>query len=187
MTQYREILRLESSGLSQRSIAGSVQCSRNTVAEVLRRAKQKELTWPLPMDVTDTDLQEMLFPEKLTTSNRKIPDYVRVHKEMARSGVTLTLLWSEYCESCAHSGEIPFQYTQFYKRYRKFAATTKATMHFSHKPGELMEVDWAGKTSKVTDSITGGSLQCIYFCGGIILQQICVCGSFPNTESRELD
>ena len=36
MTQYRQILRLHSQGISQRSIAQSCQCSRNTVAAVHR-------------------------------------------------------------------------------------------------------------------------------------------------------
>ncbi|WP_141706230.1 LuxR C-terminal-related transcriptional regulator, partial [Desulfuribacillus alkaliarsenatis] len=31
MTKYREILRLNSQGMSQRSISSSCQCSRNTV------------------------------------------------------------------------------------------------------------------------------------------------------------
>lgn len=74
MTKYRDILRLCSMGLSQRSIASSCQCSRNTVSDVLSRAAQKELTWPLPDDVGDPDLQLMLFPERIQASPRKIPD-----------------------------------------------------------------------------------------------------------------
>ena len=66
---------------------------------------------------------------------------------MAKSGVTLSLLWNEYCETCRLSGEIPFMYTQFCKYYRDFASTVKATMHIDHKPGEQMEVDWAGQTA----------------------------------------
>jgi hypothetical protein len=64
MAEFREILRLNSLGLSGRSIAGSVSCSRNTVAEVLARAKKIELEWPLPLDITDDELKKMLFPEK---------------------------------------------------------------------------------------------------------------------------
>ncbi|MGF7046227.1 transposase [Paenibacillus sp. DS2015] len=97
MTKYREILRLSCLGLSQRSIASSCQCSRNTVSEVLSRALQKELTWPLPEDVTDEDLQTVLFPEKAQqASSRKLPDCEHIHRELSKSGVTLSLLWSEY-------------------------------------------------------------------------------------------
>lgn len=38
MTQYREILRLNNMGLSRTSIGASLQCSRNTVADVINQA-----------------------------------------------------------------------------------------------------------------------------------------------------
>lgn len=155
MTKYRDILRLSNMGLSQRSIASSCQCSRNTVADVLSRASQKGLLWPLPDDVGDPDLQLMLFPERLQASPRRIPDSEHIHREMAKSGVTLSLLWSEYCETCRLSNEIPLKYTQYCNYYRKFAATTKATMHISRKPGEQLEVDWAGQTAAIVDRDTG--------------------------------
>ena len=34
--------------------------------------------------------------------------YKRQHKELARSGVTLALLWNEYCAACQESGDIPY-------------------------------------------------------------------------------
>lgn len=98
MAKYRDILRLSSMGLSQRSIASSLQCSRNTVAEVLHRALEKEIAWPLPEDIADADLQYLLYPEKKQTSTRKLPDCEYMHRELAKNGVTLSLLWNEYCE-----------------------------------------------------------------------------------------
>jgi len=53
MTNYREILRLHSRGISQRGIAASCQCSRNTVKRVLARAKETSIGWPLKDDLTD--------------------------------------------------------------------------------------------------------------------------------------
>jgi transposase len=165
LTKYREILRLSSMGLSQRSIASSCQCSRNTASEVLTRANRKELTWPLPEDLTDEDLSLLLFPEKAQSSpqSRKIPDCEQIHRELAKSGVTLSLLWSEYCEVCRLNQEIPLQYTQFCNYYRKYAATTKATMHIQRKPGEQMEVDWAGQTAAIVDADTGEILPVYVF------------------------
>ena len=46
-------------------------------------------------------------------------------------------------------------YTQFCKYYREYALQTKATMHIDHKPGEKMEVDWAGQTASLIDTDTG--------------------------------
>jgi len=74
MTQYREILRLASMGLSRTSIGDSLQCSRNTVADVLNRAMLKGIQYPLPLDVGDNDLHQTLYPERGNTLVRKAPD-----------------------------------------------------------------------------------------------------------------
>ncbi|QSO45669.1 hypothetical protein [Alicyclobacillus mengziensis] len=109
----------------------------------------------MPEDVSDDDLQYLLFPEKAQVSSRKIPDCEYIHRELAKNGVTLSLLWSEYCEKCRLSQEIPLKYTQYCNYYRKYAATTKATMHIQRKPGEQLEVDWAGQTATLVDRDTG--------------------------------
>ena len=49
MTKYREIVRLSSLGFSNRNIALSVPCSRNTVAKVLKRAQELDISWPLDL------------------------------------------------------------------------------------------------------------------------------------------
>jgi transposase len=155
MTDYREILRLSSQGISQRGIALSCDCSRNTVAKVLKRAEELEVGWPLNDGITNGELHQMLFAETAMPPLRKRPDYEHVHREMAKSGVTLSLLWNEYCEECRRAGELPLMYTQFGLHYREFAHKTKATMHIDRKPGEQMEVDWAGQTAHLIDTDTG--------------------------------
>ena len=99
MTNYREILRLKSLGYSQRSIASGAKASRNTVSEVLKKAEQLNISWPLDDDVTDSVLNEMISEKH--DSNGKVYaviDYAYIHKELSKKGVTLTLLWNEYCE-----------------------------------------------------------------------------------------
>jgi transposase len=156
MTKYREILRLNSLGISQRDIATSCQCSRNTVARVLVRAKEKSLNWPLQVDMTDGDLGEILFPESANPSiSRKQPDLKYIHKEIVKPGVTLRLLWTEYCTACRLGSELPLMYSQFCYYYQQYAATQQATMHIQRKPGEQTEVDWAGQTASIIDDETG--------------------------------
>jgi transposase len=155
MTNYREILRLNSQGISQRSISISCECSRNTVSNALKRAEECGISWPLLKEMSDSDLIKLLFPGRIISSSRRLPDCEHIHKEMAKSGVTLSLLWNEYCEMCRINNEIPFMYTQFCKYYREYANVTKATMHIDRKPGEQLEVDWAGQTAKIIDTDTG--------------------------------
>ena len=88
MTKYREILRLKSLGLSQQSIADGCNVSKKTVNRVLKRAKELNISWPLDKSDTDAVLAEMFFPSaKQVKSNKRMPDYDYVHKELLRNGV----------------------------------------------------------------------------------------------------
>lgn len=156
MTDYREILRLGSLNYSQRSIAQAAGCSRNTVEKVLRTASAKGVQWPLEDDVANGDLEELLFPEKYRNARMYTePDYPYIHRELAKPGVTMALLWEEYCRKCHETGETPYMSTQFGDKYRRWARVTKATMRIQHKPGDAMQVDWAGDTLPVYDPVSG--------------------------------
>jgi len=163
MTKYREILRLHSQGISNRIIAESIKCSRNTIRKVLERAAAEHIAWPLPDDLSDLLLEQRLFGKRVKTQKRKMPDFDYVHQEMAHSGVTLSLLWSEYCEACRMEGSRPLMYSQFCYHYQEYAAKNKATLHIHHKPGDRMEVDWAGDTSCIQDNISGKQIPVYVF------------------------
>lgn len=166
MTQYREILRLASLGIDQTGIASSCGCARKTVRNVLNRAKELDITWPLKADTTDADLEKLLFPDKYVPSvERKYPDHAYIDKEMLRNGVTLKLLWNEYCEKCRQANELPLMYSQFCFHYQKHREKNHATMHIPRKPGEQIEVDRAGDTTKVIDPSTGEIIPCYLFIG----------------------
>ena len=157
MVDYLEILRLSSDPKnSQRCIASIVHCSRHTIRAVLEAAKKAGLSWPLDDTVTSEMLKRILFPERATAEALHTqPDYPYIHKELARPGVNLTLLWTEYCRRCENNGTTPYMYTQFCEKYRQWARITKATMRIQHKPGDAMQVDWAGDTAAVIDTDTG--------------------------------
>ncbi len=156
MIDYREILRLSHLGKSQRSIAIEVQSSRDTVSSTIEAAKAAGISWPLDDTVTNDELKEILFPGKNAfASPHTHPDYEWIHRELARPGVTLSLLWSEYCVKVRNEGGIPYMYSQFCEKYNRWARVTKATMRITHKPGDAMQVDWAGDTLYYTDPVTG--------------------------------
>ncbi len=156
MPNYLEILRLDSLNHSQRTIESTVHCSRHTVRSVLQAAKEKQIAWPLEDDITNAELEEILFPGKYKSGCRYVePDYPYIHRELAKPGVTMALLWEEYCRKCHEAGETPYMNTQFGDKYRRWARVTKATMRIQHKPGDAMQVDWAGDTLPVYDLVTG--------------------------------
>ena len=98
MTKYREILRLSNLGLSQQNIADSCGVSKKTVNRVLKKAKELNISWPLDANDTDAVLAEKLFPsaDKLITSNKRMPDFAYIRKELLRNGVSKKLLLKCY-------------------------------------------------------------------------------------------
>lgn len=156
MADYLKILRLDYLDYSQRRIADSARCSRHTIRKVLEVASKANIHWPLDEDITNAELERILFPDKYQKISTYVePDYPYIHRELAKPGVTLTLLWEEYCRKCYESGRTPYMSTQFGDKYRKWARITKATMRIQHKPGDAIQVDWAGDTVPVYDSVTG--------------------------------
>ena len=126
MINYLEILRLNHLGYSQRTIETTAHCSRHTVREVLAETDKHGIQWPLDDDITKS---ACLYIE---------PDYPYIHRELARHGVTLTLLWEEYRRKYYDEGKKPYMFTQFGEKYRKWARVTKATMRIQHKPGDAI-------------------------------------------------
>ena len=75
MVNYREIIRLKSQDYSNTSIAASTGSSRNTVAEVWQLAQDKGLKWPIPNELTNPDMQDILYPGRSCTvySDQRTP------------------------------------------------------------------------------------------------------------------
>ena len=155
MINYKEILRLKTLGINNSQIAYSCNCSRTTVINTLKRSEENHLTWETISDMSNEELSQTFVSSNVDRVSYHKPDFDYIHSEMAKSGVTLSLLWLEYCEQCRESGLIPYKHTQFYKLYQDFVHKTKATMHLEHKPGEIMEVDWAGQKVQMVDTDTG--------------------------------
>lgn len=150
-------------GLTHREIADAAGCGRNTVTRTLARAREQQLSWQQAQSMSSQEVSQKLFPSEQKGPIYKMPDYEWVHREMQKSGVTLSLLWVEYCEQCRQNGELPYKSTQFNKYYADYVHKTKATMHLEHKPGETMQVDWAGQTAALVDTDTGERLDAYLF------------------------
>ena len=159
MTNYREILRLKYLGFNNTQIAQSVNCSRTTVVNVIRLAEEKGLQYPLSEQVSDKALFETLYPAVSCKQTYKMPDFEYIQSELKRDGVTRDLLWREYVEECHRNSELPYQSTQFNKLYNDFLQKKNATMHLNHKPGEILQVDWAGDTAQIIDTDTGDPIK----------------------------
>lgn len=171
MTKYREILRLKSLGFSDRNIAHSCGVSRNTVTKVTKRAMEINLSWPLDFNMTDSALEKLLFPKDKSATNRRVPDFDYIRKELLRNRVNKKLLWMESCEECHMNVEEPLMYSQFCYYIQKEEEKCRATMHIQRKPGEQIEVDWARDSAYIIDPDTGEITDAWIFVGVLTYSQ----------------
>ena len=103
---------------------------RDTIREVQRAAKEAGVSWPLDESVTNEELRSVLFPMRFAAETMYVtPDYAYIHGELAKPGVNLTLLWTEYCRRCEQAKTTPYMYTQFCEKYRQWARITKAIVN----------------------------------------------------------
>lgn len=155
MRKIREVLRLKNiCNCSIREISQSCGIGRGTVGDYLHRAKAAGLSWPLPDGLSDTSLEQLLFPSAAphTVKSRCVPDFQEVHKELqSKKHVTLNLLWQEYKEQHPEG----YQYSWFCHSYRDWTAHLDVVMRHEHRAGEKLFVDYAGQTIGIVDSDTG--------------------------------
>jgi transposase len=187
MTKYREILRLHSLGFSQQNIAYSCSVSKKTVNRVIQRANEIAISWPLNDNQTDEVLAGILFPAKgrrSDTTNRRLPDLNHIRKELLRNGVSKKLLWTEYMEDCRLNGEEALMYSQFCYHIQQDEEKRRATMHINRKPGEQVEVDWAGDPAYITDPDTGEIIKAYIFVGVMTYSQYTYAEAFINEKQQ---
>jgi hypothetical protein len=105
MRKILEVLRLKfEARLSHESIAAATRISKGAVTKYLRRAQAAGITWPLPAQMDEAQLEALLFPHAAPLVERHAArDFAHLHQELKRKGVTLMLLWEEY--AAAHAGQ----------------------------------------------------------------------------------
>lgn len=133
---------------------------------------------------TDAVIAEKLFasvPRQIST-NKRMPNFDYIQKELLRNGVNKKLLWAEYLEECRQSGDEPLMYSQFCYYIQQNEQKRRATMHINRKPGEQIEVDWAGNPVKIIDPDTGEIINAWLFVGVMTYSQYLYVEAFINEK-----
>jgi transposase len=154
MKKIRDVLRLtHAMGMSRRLVGEATGIGKTAVGEYVRRAAVAGLSWPIPDEIDDAELEQRLFPptDAVSSAARNEPDWSHIHAELKRRGVTLALLWQEYRAEHAQG----YAYSWFCERYSDWRKCISPTMRQTHVAGEKLFVDWAGDTVPLFDAATG--------------------------------
>lgn len=132
--------------------------SRRSVSDVLDAARAVGVGWDDVAGKTDGEVYALLFLGRGEhESVYEQPDRAGVHRELARVGVTLRIPHGEYVDGCRRTGKPHMGYDRFCKPYAAYVQKSGVTGRVEHKAGRAIEVDWAGKTLRIVDPVTGDS------------------------------
>jgi len=154
MKKVREVLRLHHEGLGYRAISRSTHIGLGSVSHYIQRAQHARLSWPLPGDLNDEALRNLLFAKDEGSKEPKETrglDFKKIHDELKRKGVTLLLLWYEY-KAVYPQG---YSYSRYCHLYQQYAKQLNPSMRIKHYAGEKMFVDYSGLTMPWIDKDTG--------------------------------
>lgn len=154
MRSIRDILRLKLKlGRTHREIHSAIGVSLGKVSQVGSRFEKLKLSWADVEAMTDEQLELKFYGPKLpSVAPRPMPNWLEVHLELKRPGVTLELLHIEYLEQHAEDG---YRYSRFCQLYEKWLRRQRLSMRQVHRAGEKLFVDYSGKKLAVVDPQTG--------------------------------
>jgi len=160
MLQIRRILQLIDQGVSLRGISRELSMSFNTVKKYQQIVEKNEHSNQQLLLLDDSSLSLLFYPHEGQSRDLKreqieglIPDYIeRLHK----THITRELLWQEYRKLYPDG----YKYSRFCEYITRKIELSNAVMHFDHKPGECLQIDFAGDKLSYVNRDSGEIIEC---------------------------
>ena len=160
MDQIKELLRTYQACGSFKQTGRILNMSKNTVKKYIRRLEQDQISLETALQMEESELQKVVLKPLPANEQNRLShlesqlDYWL--SELRRVGVTRQLLWEEYRQQTP-SG---YGYSQFCEYLRRAARRKDVTLQIQHVPGEVMQLDFAGKSLSWIDLQTGEVMKC---------------------------
>lgn len=161
MIQVRRIIQLKAEGLSKLKISQSLHIHRVTLDNYLSRISSSGKSLSELLECSDDQLMALVYnepaipkPDGRFDDLKKHLDYFKA--ELTRPGVTRKTLWDEYQQAYPEG----YRYAQFCEHFARYLKCSKATMHLTHRAGDYLQVDFAGKKLQYIDIQTGEIILC---------------------------
>ncbi len=160
MDQVKLIIKTYLLTESLKATSRRLKISKNTVKQYIRRAKSHTEDLSQLLLLSDSELLSIFYSsdnEQINTReevfNSKVDHWI---KELSRTGVTRHLLWEEYRLEHPEG----YGYSQFCERIKRAIGRKDLTLSLVHVPGEVMQVDFAGKKMRWVDISSGEVHEC---------------------------
>jgi transposase len=160
MLKLKRVLQLRINGASKSEISRKIPIHRTILDKYLTLLDQSGKSYTELLLLSDEELQEMVTPQKGDQDNERLTHLQGLIanniKELEKPGVTLKTLWEEYLEQKPDG----YRYAQYCTHFVEYRKRLSATMHFTHTPGEKLELDFAGSKLSYINLATGEIIYC---------------------------
>ncbi len=183
MTKVRQIIRLRQEGMSRRNIANSLGISRDSARKYSALFEMSGLSYSDVEQMTNLELNRIFDNESLPDDSnleKLINSFPDMEKELNKTGVTRMRLWSKYKLGNPNG----YNYSRFCYYFQQWQKSSKVSMHFEHKSGDKMFIDFTGKKLHLTDKATGELIEVEVFVSILGASQLTYVESV-ETQSKE--
>ena len=187
MLQIRRLLQLLLSGFSERQISVQTGMSRNTIATYVKRFKASGKDYKELLLLDDQQLGSLVHNHFVTSRKDERYDRLAANlshyiSQLTKTGVTRYILWEEYRQLDKDG----YSYQQFCEHLNTYASIRNAVMWQQHKPGEVVQFDFAGEKLSYIDKLSGEVIYCPVFIAILPYSSYTYVEALPNATLEQL-
>lgn len=161
IVDYKEIVRLKNTGMTNDAIAKATGNSTATVGRVVDRCAD---VWgsvhKVPWELNSSEISAQIFPRpEVINLNIYQPDCEMYLERQRKEKVKRNVLWTEYTKEAASHNMEAYKITRFNEVLTAFAEKHDICWSGKKTPGIEAQVDWVGDKGVIYDRDTGEEIQ----------------------------
>ena len=185
MSKVRKVIQLHEQGRSNKFISNYLSISRNTVIKYVGLYKVMNIGFGELMKRTDAELEGLFISRAVVEPSERLKKlyafFPYMERQLKQTGVTKLLMWQEYINLHPDG----YKSSQFCVHYRRWSNKVSPLMHMTHKMGDKMYVDYAGKTLEVINKETSQPKEVQFFVAILGASQYTYAEASPSQKKED--
>jgi len=185
MDQIKTIVKIYQDCGSIKETSRILKVSKNTIKKYLRAISFHKIDLSKALELSDDALNDIVLKDSSLVEQERFNHFERQVdywiNELRRTGVTRHLLWQEYLTRYPNG----YAYSQFCEHLRKRIGAKDLTLPMEHKPGEVLQLDFAGKHLHWVDIKSGECISCEILIGVFPHSQYTYAIALPSQQIQD--
>ena len=185
MSKIRKVIKFHFEGKSKVFISSYLSLSRNTVKKYISLFKVLDIPFSEFNKKSDAELEAIFVLKPIEIIDPKLQKaydfFPQMERELKKVGVTIQIMWEQYIRENPDG----YQSSQFRFHYKNWGKKVNPVMHMTHKSGDKMYVDYAGKTLFIQDKLSGERTEVQFFVAILGASQYTYCEATPSHKKED--